>query len=230
MKCWLITVTEYGDCLGDGICHSICRVLGYLIRLNFEGIRSFHRQKGHRIRIFESDPKWLFDLKTECIRQRLAFGDVHGVVGYEYTARDYLDIVRVLTLLLCVWVLTLFNLSQIYHFIRAQENFKLYVLFKIIVIIQHLASSFGEDSTEALFNSLDPNQLAVQRVAVNLVVYIAYNVLHSLLLYGHLITLNAAMNSPNNTLITILVAGMFCYMSCYEVAACSKMCRFDACT
>ena len=196
---------RYGDCLGDGILQSICRVLHCCIRLNFDYFR--HRNL-RRIDVDPSDPEWLFDLKCSVIRQRLQFGDRYGS-GYEYSARDRLDIVRVFTLLLCVYILTLFNLSQIYHFIRAQENFKLYVLFKIIVIIQHLASSFGEDSTEALFNALDPDKVSMGRVTVNLLVYICYNVLHSLLLYGHLITLNAAMNSPNNTLITILVADNF---------------------
>jgi len=200
---------KYGRCLGEGVCHWIWRIVRCGVSFQFNALRSGPRSRRRGgIRMDAADPEWLFNLKRQCIRKRLAFGDRHGV-GYEYTARDYLDGVRILTLLLCVYVLTLFNLSQIYHFIRAQENFKLYVLFKIIVIIEHLASSFGEDSTEALFNSLDPDQLACGRVAVNLAVYVCYNVLHSLLLYGHLITLNAAMNSPNNTLITILVADNF---------------------
>lgn len=120
--------------------------------------------------------------------------------NYKYRDRDYLDLIRILTLILCVYILTSINLSQIYHFIRGQENFKLYVLFKIIVIIEHLLSSFGEDCNESLFKSI---------TIINLLIYIFYNILHSILLYGHLITLNAAMNSPNNTLITILVADNF---------------------
>merc|ERR1712129_183040 len=48
-----------------------------------------------------------------------------------------------------------------------------------------------------------------KKLFLNLCIYVVYNIAHSLLLYGHLITLNAAMNSPNHTLITILVADNF---------------------
>eukprot|EP01083_Nonionella_stella_P200330 733743_1 len=151
------------------------------------------------------DAQWLVQLKQETYDKRMEWLEKNH--EYHYSGRDYLDIIRLCTLILCVFILTQFNLSQIYHYIRAQENFKLYVLFKIIVIIQHLFSAFGEDCIDALFNSLTAHKSS--KIGINLVCYVAYNIIHSLLLYGHLITLNAAMNSPNNTLITILVADNF---------------------
>ena len=156
-----------------------------------------------------NDPNWLQSLKKETYVNRMQFLKTNGF-GYRYSGRDYLDIIRLLTLLLCVYILSQLNLSQIYHFIRAQENFKLYVLFKIIVIIEHLFASFGEDSIESLFHSLNQKHRYIRhKLLINLLIYVSYNIVHSLLLYGHLITLNAAMNSPNNTLITILVADNF---------------------
>ena len=136
------------------------------------------------------------------------FYDKYGSGAYVYSGRDYLDLVRLLTTILCVAVLSQFNLSQIYHMIRGQESFKLYVLFKILNVIEKLFQSFGSDVMESLYVSLlKRNNL--KHILINVSIFIGYSCLHSLLLYCHVITLNAAINDNNNTLITLLVTDNF---------------------
>ncbi|BGP27400.1 hypothetical protein JCM10295v2_006368 [Rhodotorula toruloides] len=104
--------------------------------------------------------------------------------------------------------------SKMYHGVRGQETIKLYVLFNVLEIADRLCCSFGQDLQDSLFShqtfgrrtdGSHPRIRPVALLALNLV----YVVAHSLVLFYQLVTLNVAINSYSNALLTLLLSNQF---------------------
>ncbi|PRQ70976.1 Eukaryotic membrane protein family-domain containing protein [Rhodotorula toruloides] len=104
--------------------------------------------------------------------------------------------------------------SKMYHGVRGQETIKLYVLFNVLEIADRLCCSFGQDLQDSLFShqtfgrrtdGSHPHIRPVALFALNLV----YVVAHSLVLFYQLVTLNVAINSYSNALLTLLLSNQF---------------------
>lgn len=146
------------------------------------------------------------------------------------------DILHISLLLLTALVLRGLDISWIYHNIRGQSVIKLYVVFNVTEIFDRLCSSFGVDILDSLgwttasavaFFSRPPSRpfashtrsiaraRAVQgfvlltRVAFDYLCTLVYVVLHALLLLTWVVTLNVAINTQNNALLTLLVSNNF---------------------
>lgn len=126
-----------------------------------------------------------------------------------------------------------FDTSRIYHSIRGQSVIKLYVVFNVIEIFDRLCSSFGVDVLDSLgwttasavtfFTRLQPSPSAnlaagnnafhgailLARVAIDYVFVLAYVIFHAALLLTWVVTLNVAINTQNNALLTLLVSNNF---------------------
>ncbi|KAL7941194.1 eukaryotic membrane protein family domain-containing protein [Trichoderma barbatum] len=112
--------------------------------------------------------------------------------------------------------LVLMNLdaSRMYHLIRAQSAIKLYVVYNILEVGDKLLSALGQDILECLFSSetLSRNSSGRSKVLLPLgmfVLALIYCVLHSIALYYQVITLNVAVNSYSNALLTLLLSNQF---------------------
>ncbi|CAE7225949.1 unnamed protein product [Rhizoctonia solani] len=128
------------------------------------------------------------------------------------------DLLRVLILILAISVLApLTDASKIYHSIRGQDNIKIYVIFNALEIADRLCTSFGQDILDCLFSRstllvltyrlpLTPQTL---RPILYFVLASCYLVLHSLVLVYQLISLNVAINSYDNALLTLLISNQF---------------------
>jgi hypothetical protein len=104
--------------------------------------------------------------------------------------------------------------SRMYHFIRAQSAIKLYVIYNILEVGDRLLSALGQDILECLFSSETLSRTASGRSKVLLpmgmfCLALAYNCLHSIALYYQVITLNVAVNSYSNALLTLLLSNQF---------------------
>lgn len=104
--------------------------------------------------------------------------------------------------------------SRMYHFIRAQSAIKLYVIYNILEVGDRLLSALGQDILECLFSSetLSRNASGRSKVLLPLGMFLlalAYNCLHSIALYYQVITLNVAVNSYSNALLTLLLSNQF---------------------
>ena len=104
--------------------------------------------------------------------------------------------------------------SRMYHFIRAQSAIKLYVIYNILEVGDRLLSAIGQDILECLFSTetLSRNSSGRSKVLMPLgmfVLALAYNCLHSIALYYQVITLNVAVNSYSNALLTLLLSNQF---------------------
>ncbi|KAH8172428.1 eukaryotic membrane protein family protein [Sarocladium implicatum] len=104
--------------------------------------------------------------------------------------------------------------SRMYHFIRAQSAIKLYVIYNILEVGDRLLSALGQDILECLFSSetLSRNASGRSKILLPLGMFLlalAYNCLHSIALYYQVITLNVAVNSYSNALLTLLLSNQF---------------------
>jgi hypothetical protein len=101
------------------------------------------------------------------------------------------------------------DMSRVYHAIRGQAMIKLYVLFTMIEIFDRLFSSLGQDILDSLYYTAKYHPRRVTRMFLDFAVAITYVVLHSLLLFAQVVTLNVAVNSSNTSLLTLLISNNF---------------------
>lgn len=104
--------------------------------------------------------------------------------------------------------------SKMYHSVRGQDVVKLSVIFSVLEIADRLCCSFGQDVLDALLsrstlarrpNGTQPYRRMVFYYAVSL----AYMMFHTLVLLYQLVTLNVAINSYDNALLTLLLSNQF---------------------
>ncbi|CAE6495394.1 unnamed protein product [Rhizoctonia solani] len=128
------------------------------------------------------------------------------------------DLLRVLILVLAICILApLTDASKIYHSIRGQDNIKIYVIFNALEIADRLCTSFGQDILDCLFSRSTllvlTHRLPVTPHTLRPFLYFGlascYLVLHSLVLVYQLISLNVAINSYDNALLTLLISNQF---------------------
>lgn len=147
-----------------------------------------------------------------------------------------IDILHASLLVFTAIALHALDISWVYHNIRGQSVIKLYVVFNVIEIFDRLCSSFGVDIFDSLgwttasavaffarpasrsFGS-DTRSIAraralqgfvlLTRVAFDYIFTLVYVVLHAFLLLTWVVTLNVAINTQNNALLTLLVSNNF---------------------
>jgi hypothetical protein len=101
------------------------------------------------------------------------------------------------------------DMSRMYHAIRGQAMIKLYVLFTMIEIFDRLFSSLGQDVLDSLYFTARFHPRRVTRMAMDCAVALVYVVLHALLLFAQVVTINVAINSSNSSLLTLLISNNF---------------------
>ncbi|GAA98908.1 uncharacterized protein L969DRAFT_51170 [Mixia osmundae IAM 14324] len=125
------------------------------------------------------------------------------------------DLVKgILVLVTCIFLNRFTDASQMYHSVRGQETIKLYVIFNVLEIADRLCCSFGQDLLDSLLSrsTLGRRQDGSQphvRPAFLFGLSIIYNLAHTLVLFYQLVTLNVAINSYSNALLTLLLSNQF---------------------
>lgn len=104
--------------------------------------------------------------------------------------------------------------SRMYHVIRAQSAIKLYVIYNALEVGDRLLSALGQDVIECLLCSetLSRNASGRSKVLLPLGMFalaLVYNIAHSVALFYQVITLNVAVNSYSNALLTLLMSNQF---------------------
>ncbi|KAL1868449.1 hypothetical protein VTK73DRAFT_3657 [Phialemonium thermophilum] len=104
--------------------------------------------------------------------------------------------------------------SRMYHFIRAQSAMKLYVIYNVLEVSDRLLSALGQDIYECLFSAetLSRNSLGRSKILLPFGMFLlalAYNTFHAVTLFYQVTTLNVAVNSYSNALLTLLISNQF---------------------
>ncbi|KAK9440585.1 DUF747 domain-containing protein [Metarhizium brunneum] len=124
------------------------------------------------------------------------------------------DLLQGAVIICSSFALMTLDASRMYHFIRAQSAIKLYVIYNILEVGDRLLSALGQDILECLFSNetLSRNPSGRSKILLPLGMFIlalVYNCLHSVALYYQVITLNVAVNSYSNALLTLLLSNQF---------------------
>lgn len=124
------------------------------------------------------------------------------------------DILKGLLILLTCSILMYFDASRMYHGIRGQAAIKLYVIYNVLEVCDRLFSALGQDVLECLFSKetlerKPDGRSKVLRPFWLFILALAYNLVHSTSLFYQVITLNVAVNSYSNALLTLLMSNQF---------------------
>ncbi|KAI9067230.1 DUF747-domain-containing protein [Trametes sanguinea] len=128
------------------------------------------------------------------------------------------DILRAMLLVVSVALLApLTDASKLYHFIRGQDTIKLYVIFNALEIADRLCASIGQDIIDCLFSRSTLEVISHRkrptsetlRPFLYFLLAVAYTVSHALVMIYQMISLNVAVNSYDNALLTLLVSNQF---------------------
>ncbi|KIW45402.1 uncharacterized protein PV06_03796 [Exophiala oligosperma] len=127
---------------------------------------------------------------------------------------DKADLLRGLLILTTCTVLLRLDASRMYHWVRGQAAIKLYVIYNILEVCDRLFSAIGQDVLECLFSreALErkpDGHSKILRPFWLFVLALVYTVIHSVALFYQVITLNVAVNSYSNALITLLMSNQF---------------------
>lgn len=107
-----------------------------------------------------------------------------------------------------------FDASRMYHSIRGQAAIKLYVIYNVLEVFDRLLSALGQDVLECLFSkeTLERNPNGRSKVIRPLWMFflaLLYNIVHATMLFYQVVTLNVAVNSYSNALLTLLMSNQF---------------------
>ncbi|KAJ2746992.1 hypothetical protein GGI20_000888 [Coemansia sp. BCRC 34301] len=120
------------------------------------------------------------------------------------------DFYRGLLLIFTCAILSRMDAAQMYHSIRAQSSLKLYFIFSALDIFDRLLSSFGHDVVDALQSTVtDPRSLRWKSGLAYFVLAQIYMLVHTLVLFYQVITLNVAVNAYSDQLLALLISNQF---------------------
>ncbi|KAL4873061.1 hypothetical protein BDV12DRAFT_182684 [Aspergillus spectabilis] len=127
---------------------------------------------------------------------------------------DKADILRGLLMITTCTILMYFDASRMYHWIRGQAAIKLYVIYNVLEVSDRLFAAIGQDVLECLFSreALErrpDGRSKIFRPFGLFLLALAYTVIHSTALFYQVMTLNVAVNSYSNALITLLLSNQF---------------------
>ncbi|KAG0188112.1 hypothetical protein DFQ28_005366 [Apophysomyces sp. BC1034] len=130
------------------------------------------------------------------------------------------DLLKGLLVAITCVTMSLLDSSRLYHFIRGQAVLKLYVVFNVLEIFDKLCCSVGVDILDALFSKStlgDPSRelgraaYARRQLRPFTLFFMAagYMVIHTVVLFFQMITLNVAINFYSNALLSLLISNQF---------------------
>lgn len=101
-----------------------------------------------------------------------------------------------------------------YHGIRGQAAIKLYVIYNVLEVCDRLFSALGQDIIECLFSPETLERKANGRSKIitpfwMFLLALIYTVCHATAFFYQVITLNVAVNSYSNALLTLLMSNQF---------------------
>lgn len=118
------------------------------------------------------------------------------------------DIINGLLIICTCFLLQNVDASRLYHSIRGQAIIKLYVIFNALEICDKLAAAFGHDIMDSL-HSYTPKMRTKFNRWIRFLIALAYIYGHTLVLFYQVMSLNVAINSYNNALLTLLISNQF---------------------
>lgn len=124
------------------------------------------------------------------------------------------DLLQGLLIICSCTLLMRFDASKMYHGIRGQAAIKLYVIYNVLEVCDRLFSALGQDIVECLFSpeTLERKANGRSKIIAPMWMFglaLLYTVFHAAAFFYQVITLNVAVNSYSNALLTLLMSNQF---------------------
>lgn len=121
----------------------------------------------------------------------------------------WFDLLKGVMVAAVVYGLKTVDASRLYHSIRGQSTLKLYVIYNVLEVADKLLCSFGLDILDSFYSKSGVDIQNRLRPFPHFLLAIVYVFLHTVVLFYQVITLNVAINSYSNALLTLLVSNQF---------------------
>lgn len=132
-----------------------------------------------------------------------------GIGLCRFHRRHLYQIIRVFVIFaVCEYCLNPLSVGKMYHWIRGQAMLKLYVLMAMVEVFDRLMCSLGQDALDSLYWNTT-RRPTHPRMLISTIVVLVYAMIHSFILFIHIATLNVAMNSRDQALLSLLIGGNF---------------------
>jgi hypothetical protein len=133
----------------------------------------------------------------------------HFILFCSFACRHSYQLIQVsIIYIVYTYALMPISIGKLYHWIRGQAMLKLYVLIAMVEVFDRLMCSLGQDCLDSLYWNMTRRPRS-SRMVVSVVVVLVYAMVHSFLLFVHVATLNVAMNSADQALLSLLIGGNF---------------------
>ncbi|KAF8936981.1 hypothetical protein BGZ58_003456 [Dissophora ornata] len=157
-----------------------------------------------------------FETTQELKRERVA-NFLSVPIAFEKSSQKC-DLIKVTLVVVACTILQSVDASRTYHFIRGQNAMKLYAIFNCLEIFDRLCCSFGQDILDSLFSKstlgshppkASHSASRHARPITFVILAILYILAHTMVLFFQMVTLNVAVNSYSNALLTLLISNQF---------------------
>ncbi|KAH9143558.1 hypothetical protein AeRB84_012440 [Aphanomyces euteiches] len=153
------------------------------------------------------------------LRIMLALGSAGLSVFYQtriFRRSHIHDLLTAVIMIVSTCILVQVDVSRVYHLIRGQALIKLYVIFTMLEIFDKLFSSLGQDVLDAMYFTVRYQPRRIGRMVFDFAVCTIYTfldldsaLLHSMLLFGQVVTISVAIHSSSSSLMTLLISNNF---------------------
>lgn len=117
------------------------------------------------------------------------------------------EIVQVAVIGLSFRFLQGINTSRVYHAIRGQGGITIFVLYSLMEVCDKFLCSVGHEIAACLTS--EQTLASPKRTVIYTMVNLIYTILHSFVLMWQLVTLNLAVNSYSNALLSFMLTNQF---------------------
>jgi hypothetical protein len=131
--------------------------------------------------------------------------------GAKLNTTQKMDLLKGALLIACSYLIMEVDASRLYHSIRGQTVIKLHVIFGSLEILEKLCAAFGHDVLDSLFATVTLQSSAFRHLSgmIHFGIATLYVCMHTLILFYQCMSLNVAINSYNNVLLTLMLSNQF---------------------
>ncbi|KAL9654246.1 hypothetical protein ABK040_010278 [Willaertia magna] len=141
----------------------------------------------------------------------------------ELTNSGISDLLKCFCVLLNVYLIGkipfIADYSRLYHMVRGESSLKLYMIYGMLEVFDKLCSAFGQDSIMAMcYSATDPKfktetgsekRKLILNSIISVIIHCIYMFVHTVVYLLKIVTLNVALNSRSQNLITMLISTNF---------------------
>ncbi|CAD6622639.1 XXYS1_4_G0005000.mRNA.1.CDS.1 [Saccharomyces cerevisiae] len=127
---------------------------------------------------------------------------------YRITSREYKERCMIFIIVISSILLSKLDTSKLYHRIKRQSTMKLYMLFSVLEMADKMLASLGQSLLTVMLSRKNSERILLHKCLL-VSMSLTYVTIHGYVLVYQAISLNIAVNSYSNALLTLLLSMQF---------------------